>query len=48
MPLTAATDTYTSFAELDGHEMPGTDYRVRWLERPAAPAVILAPHGGGI
>lgn len=48
MLLTAATDTYTSFAELDVHETPGTDYRVRLIERPAAPVVILAPHGGGI
>ena len=48
MPLTAATDTYTSFAELDGREILGTDYRVRWLERPAARVVVIAPHGGGI
>jgi phage replication-related protein YjqB (UPF0714/DUF867 family) len=48
MPLTAATDTYTCFAELDGHETLGTDYRVRLVERPAAPVVIIAPHGGGI
>lgn len=48
MPLTAATDTYTSFAELDGRETLGTDYRVRWFERPVAPVVIIAPHGGGI
>ena len=48
MPLTAATDLYTSFAELDVHETLGTDYRVRRLERPAAPVVIIAPHGGGI
>jgi phage replication-related protein YjqB (UPF0714/DUF867 family) len=48
MSLTAATDTYTSFAELDVHETHGTDYRVRVIERPGTPAVILAPHGGGI
>ena len=48
MSLTAATDTYTSFAELDVHETHGTDYRVRMIERPGTPAVILAPHGGGI
>ena len=48
MPLTAATDTYTCFAELDVHETHGTDYRVRLVERPAAPVVVIAPHGGGI
>ena len=48
MTLSAATDTYTSFAELDVHETHGTDYRVRMIERPGAPVVILAPHGGGI
>lgn len=48
MPLSAATDTYLSFAELDVHETLGTDYRVRLIERPTAPAVIVAPHGGGI
>lgn len=48
MPLSAATDTYTSFAELDVHETHGTDYRVRMIERRDAPVVILAPHGGGI
>ena len=48
MPLSAATDTYTSFAELDVHETHGTDYRVRMIERSHSAAVILAPHGGGI
>ncbi len=48
MPLSAATDTYLCFAELDVHERLGTDYRVRVLERPAAPVVVIAPHGGGI
>jgi phage replication-related protein YjqB (UPF0714/DUF867 family) len=48
MPLTAATDTYLSFAELDVHETHGTDYRVRVIERAAAPVVVIAPHGGGI
>jgi phage replication-related protein YjqB (UPF0714/DUF867 family) len=48
MSLTAATDIYTSFAELDVHERFGTDYRVRRVERPAAPVAIIAPHGGGI
>jgi phage replication-related protein YjqB (UPF0714/DUF867 family) len=48
MRLTAATDTYTCFAELDVHETHGTDYRVRMIDRSAAAAVILAPHGGGI
>jgi phage replication-related protein YjqB (UPF0714/DUF867 family) len=48
MPLSAATDTYLSFAELDVHETHGTDYRVRMIERSAAPVTIIAPHGGGI
>src|SRR6478752_512171 len=48
MTLTAATDTYLSFAELDVHETHGTDYRVRMIERTGAAAVIIAPHGGGI
>ncbi len=48
MPLIAATDTYASFAELDVHETHGKDYRIRVVERPDAPVVILAPHGGGI
>jgi phage replication-related protein YjqB (UPF0714/DUF867 family) len=48
MPLTAATDIYLSFAELDVHETHGTDYRVRLVERPAAPVAVIAPHGGGI
>ena len=47
MPLSSATDRYTSFAELDIHEAHGTDYRVRMIERPGSPVVILAPHGGG-
>ncbi|MEJ0034667.1 MAG: poly-gamma-glutamate hydrolase family protein [Gammaproteobacteria bacterium] len=47
-PISAATDTYTSFAELEVRETHGTDYRVRMVERPDAPVVILAPHGGGI
>jgi phage replication-related protein YjqB (UPF0714/DUF867 family) len=48
MPLTAATDTYTSFAELDVHETHGIDYRVRLIERSITPVVVIAPHGGGI
>lgn len=48
MPLTAATDTYLSFAELDVHETHGTDYRVRLVERSGAPVTVIAPHGGGI
>jgi len=48
MRLSAATDTYASFAELEVHETHGMDYRVRMIDRPGAPAVILAPHGGGI
>jgi phage replication-related protein YjqB (UPF0714/DUF867 family) len=46
--LSAATDTYLSFAELDVHETLGTDYRIRLIDRPAAAAAIIAPHGGGI
>ena len=46
--LTAATDTYLSFAELDVHETHGTDYRVRMVQRLGAPVTIIAPHGGGI
>ena len=37
---------YDSFAELAGQEIAGQDFRVRWLDRPDSPAVILAPHGG--
>jgi phage replication-related protein YjqB (UPF0714/DUF867 family) len=48
MSLTAATDTYLSFAELDVHETHGTDYRVRIVERAAATVAVIAPHGGGI
>ncbi len=48
MPLTAATDTYLSFAELDVHETHGTDYRVRVVERAATAVAVIAPHGGGI
>jgi phage replication-related protein YjqB (UPF0714/DUF867 family) len=48
MSLIDAIDTYASFAELDVHETLGTDYRVRVIERPGTPVVILAPHGGGI
>jgi phage replication-related protein YjqB (UPF0714/DUF867 family) len=48
MRLTAATDLYTCFAELDVKETHGRDYRVRMIERPGAPVVVIAPHGGGI
>lgn len=48
MALTAATDTYFSFAELDVNETHGTDYRVRIVQRPGARVVVIAPHGGGI
>jgi phage replication-related protein YjqB (UPF0714/DUF867 family) len=48
MVLTAATDTYTSFAELDVHETHGTDYRVRMIARADARVAVIAPHGGGI
>ncbi len=41
-------DLYSSFAHLETHESHGTDFRVRAIERPASPALILAPHGGGI
>jgi phage replication-related protein YjqB (UPF0714/DUF867 family) len=42
------TDRYTSFSELETHEAHGRDFRVRALERPGSPVVIVAPHGGGI
>jgi phage replication-related protein YjqB (UPF0714/DUF867 family) len=41
-------DKYESFSELDTHETHGTDYRVRAIERPDSPVLIIAPHGGGI
>jgi phage replication-related protein YjqB (UPF0714/DUF867 family) len=41
-------DKYESFSELDTHEVHGTDYRVRAIERPDSPVLIIAPHGGGI
>ncbi len=47
MPLTAATDTYLSFAELDVHETHGTDYRVRVVERPSAHRWRSSPHTAG-
>ena len=39
-------DTYTCFSELERAERHGTDYRVRVVDRPSSPALILAPHGG--
>ncbi len=39
---------YVSFAELARHEAEGQDYRVSAIERPASPALIVAPHGGTI
>ena len=41
-------DKYASFADLAAGEVAGTDYTVRVLERPAARALIVAPHGGSI
>ena len=42
------TDRYTSYAELETHETPGRDFRVRTIERRDSPVAIIAPHGGGI
>jgi phage replication-related protein YjqB (UPF0714/DUF867 family) len=39
---------YASFGELAEHEAPGTDFRVRRVDRPGSRVVILAPHGGRI
>jgi phage replication-related protein YjqB (UPF0714/DUF867 family) len=41
-------DRYRSFSELAASEVEGRDYRVRLLDRPASPVVVIAPHGGGI
>ena len=41
-------DKYESFAELAARETDGRDYRVRALERPTSPVIVLAPHGGTI
>jgi phage replication-related protein YjqB (UPF0714/DUF867 family) len=41
-------DKYASFAELQSGETLNEDYRVHLLERTAAVALIVAPHGGGI
>jgi phage replication-related protein YjqB (UPF0714/DUF867 family) len=41
------TDRYTSYAELETHETPGRDFRVRTIERRDSPVAIIAPHGGG-
>lgn len=41
-------DKYASFAELAIFESHGRDYRVRALERPESPVLIVAPHGGTI
>jgi phage replication-related protein YjqB (UPF0714/DUF867 family) len=41
-------DKYASCAELANCEALGTDYRIRTLERPASPVMVIAPHGGGI
>ena len=41
-------DKYGSFSELARHEIDGTDYRVRLLERPQSRVAVVAPHGGRI
>jgi phage replication-related protein YjqB (UPF0714/DUF867 family) len=46
--LADMADKYASCAELASCESLGTDYRVRTLERPDSPVIVLAPHGGGI
>jgi phage replication-related protein YjqB (UPF0714/DUF867 family) len=44
----ARVDRYGSFAELAAGELEGRDYRVRSLDRPESPVLVLAPHGGSI
>jgi phage replication-related protein YjqB (UPF0714/DUF867 family) len=39
---------YGSYAELASFEVHGRDYRVRAIERPNSPVLIIAPHGGMI
>jgi phage replication-related protein YjqB (UPF0714/DUF867 family) len=39
---------YASFGELAQHELHGTDFRVRRMERAGSRVIILAPHGGKI
>jgi phage replication-related protein YjqB (UPF0714/DUF867 family) len=39
---------YGSYAELASFEVHGRDYRVRTIERPDSPVLIIAPHGGMI
>jgi len=39
---------YASFADLARNETEGRDFRVRFIDRPGSPAIILAPHGGEI
>src|SRR5580704_17395691 len=39
---------YGSYAELASFEVHGRDYRVRAIERPDSPVLIIAPHGGMI
>jgi phage replication-related protein YjqB (UPF0714/DUF867 family) len=46
--MSASTDKYTSFAELATGEAHGLDYRVRAVERPHSPVLVIAPHGGSI
>jgi phage replication-related protein YjqB (UPF0714/DUF867 family) len=43
-----ARGKYGSFAELARHEIAGKDYRVEVVERPNAPVLVAAPHGGMI
>ena len=39
---------YASFAELAQNETEGKDFRIRLMDRPESPVIILAPHGGEI
>jgi len=41
-------DKYASFADLEAGETLAEDYRINMYERPAARALIIAPHGGSI
>jgi phage replication-related protein YjqB (UPF0714/DUF867 family) len=41
-------DKYASFADLQAGETLNEDYRINVYERPAARALIIAPHGGSI
>lgn len=41
-------DKYASFSDLEARETLEADYRINMYERPAARALIIAPHGGSI